>query len=161
MWFLTSLWNFITVRKNFVKSVVYNLFYSSITSLWKEARSCFFGYQWIEHFLNTLTSLRRQTFIFFLSFYFSVSIHSHRDSTVYNLDHFHLKIFTHKKLGKTYSFTLLLIPCIFEPLVWKFSLKQKTDIVARKETVSKQNCVISFCKMSYKNINLKVFHKQQ
>lgn len=102
MWFLTTLRNFITVRKSFVKSVVYNLFYSYITSYWKEARSCFFGYQWIKHFLNTLTSLSRQTFFHF----FFVSIHSHTESTVYSLDQFNFKIFTHKKTlknNKAYS----------------------------------------------------------
>lgn len=42
MWFFATLWNFITVRKNFVKLVVYHLFFSSLLHTEKKARSFFF-----------------------------------------------------------------------------------------------------------------------
>lgn len=68
MWFLTTLWNFITVRKSFVKSLVYNLFYFSLFCIVKKQDPVFFGYQWIKCFLNTLTSLRRQFFSYLFFF---------------------------------------------------------------------------------------------
>lgn len=110
MWFFATLWNFITVRKNFVKLVVYHLFFSSLLHTEKKARSFFFWLSVNKTFPENCNFLKAIFctflsvvfgFVFLVCFFFPVSSHSHTECSV---NHFYFKNITEKKRKNLHCF---------------------------------------------------------